>query len=121
MDKQECRDLLEEVVEGVLSGKLNHDQAVFHWENYHCVAGWFEVKYAQKHGVIYDSDEEFFKKDNLKHGIYYDDFSTNTHACKISELTGYDEELLDRMFSSFATKEDIRKIWRGLKCSEYSK
>lgn len=53
--QKEYKEIFDQVVQDILSGKLEHDQSQWHCGSAHCVGGWFEVKTIAK-GESY-SDE----------------------------------------------------------------
>ena len=118
MNKKEGRQLLREVVEGILDGSLDHNQEYYHCGTAHCVAGWFEVKYGEKMGWCYHPEVERFHEISClelgKTEAFLPMFQSEYHSKVISDLTGIKEVPLEMLFSSNNTKEGIRLIWEEI-------
>lgn len=113
MNKQECRGILKEVVEGCLDGSLKHNQLYYHCGNTHCIAGWYEVEYAKEKGLRFDAETDNFVRGNWSN-YYAPGFERESHAAVISRQTGYSVQSLIRLFSASNSLEDIREIWGEL-------
>ncbi len=104
-DQQYYKAKLKEAVEGILSGKLKHNQKLFHCGSAHCVIGWYEMLTLDKN----ESADDFTFFGHIKR------LSTAKNLYdQISKETGYSRENLVELADTNNTKEDIKRIWERM-------
>ena len=107
-DRQYYRAKLKEAVEGILSGKLKHDQEFFHCRSAHCVIGWYEMLTLDEH--------QYYEKDFSTFGVHLNRLSPFESLLykKISKETGYSKKDIINLAKATNKKKDIKKIWESM-------
>lgn len=112
MDSLKCIGILDKVVRGVESGRLDHRQEHFHCGSAHCIAGWYEVLWNHEfRGVSYNAYAEVFSDSGV---FSSEEFRGRDHEVVISEHTGLDKEDLEYLFHAARTIEEIIERWEKM-------
>ena len=114
-DREYYRTKLKEAVEGVLSGKLEHNQSEWHCGAAHCVCGWYEILTLENDWRFEPETSLFIKGERESH--FTPRFNLSDQSLRIgwvSDETGYSFADLDKLFYSENELEDIEIIWEGM-------